>query len=180
MKPKFFSPGNRLISLVGGALPAVLPAEVQRRAEEATARVAVGFTAELGNEIERIYLLADAAGSDMPARLEEIYARAHELRGLCGSLGHDVIGRVAEALCTYVEDAREMDRTPRANIVWLHAAALKRAHDDTDAAKAISSYLIGSLCKLRRKELDQACPPVCTCEGPPSGPAADGPDGTGQ
>lgn len=153
MTDSLIHPPNRLLQLLGDLPPARIPAEMEQRAQTATEEISGGFEPEMLGQIEIIYALADAADSDVQARLDEIYARTHELRGLCGSLGHRVVGEVAQALCAYVEEAREAGRTPRANIVWLHAAALKRAAVDAEAADAISNYLVDSLEMLRHKEM---------------------------
>ena len=158
MSATYFSPPNRLLELLGTYPPARIPDKMETRAADAVTEVGETFSAELQAQIELIYVLADASHGDMPQNLDEIYARAHELRGLCGSFGHEVVGRVANALCTYVEEARTIGRMPRVNILWLHAAALKRAASDEHAAQAIGTYLIDSLIVLREKELDQARP----------------------
>lgn len=163
MSVTFITPRNRLLELLGRRPPAQIPQDMEARAAGAADEMSDSFARELDAQIELIYALADVSNGDMPDNLDEIYARAHELRGLCGSFGREVVGKVANALCTYVEDAREMGRTPRANILWLHAAALKRAAWDADAAQAIGTYLIDSLCVLRKKELEQACPSGCDC-----------------
>jgi hypothetical protein len=164
MPVEFIKPSNRLARLVGGKMPRHLPAEMASKA--ATASVAAVDEALIGirEAVDQLWLKVDGQGEYAADHIDDIYFRAHDLRGLCGTCGETVLAGVADALCSYIEDVRAAGLIPRANIVWLHASSLRRASQDDGANAVLGQYLIESLCALRKKELDAACPKNCSCD----------------
>jgi len=170
MSAKFIKADHRLERLLGGSPPPDLPARVSRAADKAVAEVVANSSGDILVLIEDLWQLVD---NDTPGQLldmDQIFLLGHDLRGLCATIGHPVAGAIADALCTYIEDARAIEYTPRSNTVWLHISSLKRAVEEKQSADILGRYLIDSLCALRHKELSQKCPEYCSCDFRPSSP----------
>jgi len=177
MTAEFIKPDNRLKLMVGDNLPAEIPGDINRAATEAIAEATItSATIAIGDEIDRLWQLVDNNDPGQLLDVDRIFFIAHDLRGLCPTLGQPIAGSIADALCTYIESAREAGFVPRANTIWLHVSSLKRAAEEKQAADTLGRYLIDSLCALRHKELSQACPGYCDCDYRPGHPSrASGP-----
>jgi len=158
MSPTFLKPDRRLSLLVSPDLAVTLPDQMQRRIDTALAALQPSIIEEVHQRIAEIYGQVNGASDLSDRDLDTIHAHAHELRGICGTVGMPVPGGIADALCAYIEDLRASGLFPRANIVWLHITSLKRAAEEDDAAPAIGTYLIDSLRALRTKELKAGMP----------------------
>ncbi len=164
MPVEFIKPSNRLARLVGGKMPRHLPADMASRAADASVTALDEALIGIHDAIDQLWAMVDGQGEYAADHIDDIYFRAHDLRGLCGTCDETVLAGVTDALCSYIEDVRAAGLTPRANIIWLHASSLRRASQDDGANAALGQYLIESLCALRKKELDAACPKSCSCD----------------
>lgn len=164
MSVEFIKASNRLARLVGGKMPSRLPSDMASRAASASVAAVDDALVGIGDAVEQLWFLVDGNGEQTDAHIDDIYFRAHDLRGLCGTCGETILAGVADALCTYIEEIRAAGLTPRSNIIWLHASSLRRAAQQGHENEALGQYLIESLCALRKKELDAACPTTCNCD----------------
>ncbi|MEO0962138.1 MAG: hypothetical protein AAFY01_06905 [Pseudomonadota bacterium] len=164
MSVEIIKPSNRLARLVGGKMPGRLTTNMADRVAKATAAAISDAQIGIRDAVEQLWFKVDGHSEYSDAHLEEIYFHAHDLRGLCGSCGNMVQAGIADALCTYVEEIRSAGLSPRANVIWLHASSMRRATQDGGENAALGQYLIDSLCALRKKELDAACPTSCACD----------------
>ncbi len=76
-----------------------LPLAVLSAADKALARHAQTFDAFFQSVLDRW-----KSAPNMP--IDELYQDAHDLRGLAGTFDRVALGRVADALCVYIEGAR--------------------------------------------------------------------------
>lgn len=164
MPVEFIKPSTRLARLVGGRMPNHLPADMASRAANASVAAVDEALIGIRQAVDQLWIMVDGQGEYAADHIDDIYFKAHDLRGLCGTCGETVLAGVADALCSYIEDVRAAGLTPRANIVWLHASSLRRASQDDGSNAALGQYLIESLCALRKKELDAACSQNCSCD----------------
>lgn len=168
MTAEFIKPDNRLKLMVGDNLPAEIPGDIDQAANDAMTEASIaGADSAIGEEIEELWQLVDNHDLGQQLDIDQIFFIAHNLRGLCPTLGQPVPGAVADALCTYIEAAQEAGFVPRANIIWLHVSSLKRTVEETQVASSLGRYIIDSLCALRHKEFSQPCPNYCDCDHRP-------------
>lgn len=168
MTAEFIKPDNRLQQMVGDDLPAEIPGDIDRAANDAMTEATIaGADSAIGEEIKKLWQLVDNHDVGQPLDIDQVFFIAHDLRGLCPTLGQPVPGAVADALCTYIEAAEGAGFVPRANIIWLHVSSLKRTVEETQVASSLGRYIIDSLCALRHKEFSQPCPNYCDCDHRP-------------
>jgi len=167
MTIEFTKPNRRLERLVGGTLPQYMPNDLAIKTAAAVEGAKDAAHEGMLQEIEALWTLVDGNAEQTPQHVEDIYFRAHDLRGLCSTVGEKMLAGIAEALCTYIDETQSRKLTPRSNIIWLHASSLMRAAQDKDTSEALGQYLIESLCALRKKELDAPCPKDCNCSMSP-------------
>lgn len=163
MTVEFTKPDMRLERLVGGRMPKEMPKALAHHAETASKQAKEDAHTGMLEQIEQLWQLVDATSEETQSRVDEIYFKAHDLRGLCSTVEELVLSGIADALCSYIEETRDLDLTPRSNIIWLHVSSLMRAAQDHDNTSILGQYLIESLCALRKKELEIACPENCSC-----------------
>lgn len=167
MTIEFTKPNRRLEQLVGGPMPQNMPSDLAIKTAAAVEGAIDAAHQGMLEEIEALWSLVDGNAEQTTQDVEEIYFRAHDLRGLCSTVGDKILAGIAEALCTYIDETNARKLTPRSNIIWLHASSLMRAAQDKDTSEALGQYLIESLCALRKKELDAPCPKDCNCSMSP-------------
>jgi chemotaxis protein histidine kinase CheA len=126
---EIINPPNALKAKIGGALPAVDERAIAR-AEAALAQLSGHFEDWMEEELS--HLLAawsayDAQGG-ADAALHELHRRSHDLKGLAGTYGYPLVGRICGSLCKLTGEDLPAD-APRA------PASLLKAH--VDAVRAI-------------------------------------------
>lgn len=85
--------------------------------------------------------------------LDELFAQAHEIRGLAATAGFDVAGKMANGLCLYI-DALDGAAPDRATI-RLHVEAIERVVSGEDAG-AIANVVAEELTALVIRKLGEA------------------------
>ncbi|MGH6870247.1 MAG: hypothetical protein ACREHE_01970 [Rhizomicrobium sp.] len=75
----------------------------------------------------------------------ETYLRAHEIRGLAGTVGLVAAGRIANKLCLYLDAAMRRGQTPDRMVVMLHVDAVGRAARATDEATLLGDEVVNEL-----------------------------------
>jgi hypothetical protein len=102
---QMIQPTNALkLKLGGGRLGAIDPAAIAR-AEAALKSLSSNFTQWLADEITKL----DAAREQVrqqgvtPESMENLYLRAHDLKGLGTTYGYQLITRIAGSLCPHID-----------------------------------------------------------------------------
>jgi hypothetical protein len=124
-------PGNALrLKVGGGRLGAIDPAAIAK-AEAALKSLASNFTQWLADEITKL----DAARQQVKTvgvtieTMENLYLRAHDLKGLGTTYGYQLITRIAGSLCRLIDDKEKRAQAPL-DLVDAHIDAIKAAVRD--------------------------------------------------
>lgn len=124
-------PANALrLKVGGGRLGAIDPAAIAK-AEAALKSLASNFSQWLADEIAKL----DAARQQVraqgvtPETMENLYLRAHDLKGLGTTYGYQLITRIAGSLCRMIDDKEKRATTPL-ELVDAHIDAIKAAVRD--------------------------------------------------
>jgi chemotaxis protein histidine kinase CheA len=127
---QMIQPTNALRLKVGGRLGAIDPAAIAK-AEAALKSLASNFSQWLSDEITKL----DAARAQVRAsgttaeNMENLYLRAHDLKGLGTTYGYQLITRIAGSLCRMIDDKEKRAATPM-ELVDAHIDAIKAAVRD--------------------------------------------------
>jgi chemotaxis protein histidine kinase CheA len=128
---QMIQPVNALrLKVGGGRLGAIDPAAIAK-AEAALKSLASNFTQWLADEITKL----DAARQQVHAEgatsetMENLYLRAHDLKGLGTTYGYQLITRIAGSLCRLIDDKEKRATTPL-ELVDAHIDAIKAAVRD--------------------------------------------------
>ena len=128
---QIIQPTNALrLKVGGGRLGAIDPAAIAK-AEAALKSLASNFTQWLADEITKL----DAARQQVRAEgatsetMENLYLRAHDLKGLGTTYGYQLITRIAGSLCRLIDD-KEKRATTSLELVDAHIDAIKAAIRD--------------------------------------------------
>ncbi|WP_372786931.1 Hpt domain-containing protein [Phenylobacterium sp.] len=128
---QMITPPNALrLKVGGGRLGTIDPAAIAK-AEAALKSLASNFTQWLADEITKL----DAARQQVRAEgvtadtMENLYLRAHDLKGLGTTYGYQLITRIAGSLCRLIDDKDKRASTPL-ELVDAHIDAIKAAVRD--------------------------------------------------
>ena len=116
--------------LGGGRLGAIDPAAIAK-AEAALKSLSGNFTQGLADEISKL----DAARLQVRSvgvsaeTMENLYLRAHDLKGLGTTYGYQLITRIAGSLCRLIDDKDKRVQAPL-DLVDAHIDAIKAAVRD--------------------------------------------------
>ena len=124
-------PPNALkLKVGGGRLGAIDPAAIAK-AEAALKSLANNFTQWLADEITKL----EAARQQVRTQgvsietMENLYLRAHDLKGLGTTYGYQLITRIAGSLCRLIDDKEKRAGAPL-DLVDAHIDAIKAAVRD--------------------------------------------------
>src|SRR6202012_4336608 len=124
-------PNNALrLKVGGGRLGAIDPAAIAK-AEAALKSLASNFSQWLNDEIVKL----EGARQQVKAEgitaesMENLYLRAHDLKGLGTTYGYHLINRNAGSLCRMIDDKEKRATTPL-ELVDAHIDAIKAAVRD--------------------------------------------------
>ena len=125
-------PGNALRLKLGGGgrLGAIDPAAIAK-AEAALMSLASNFTQWLADEITKLESArANIKTNGMTVEtMENLYLRAHDLKGLGTTYGYQLITRIAGSLCRMIDDKDKRINAPL-ELVDAHIDAIKAAVRD--------------------------------------------------
>jgi len=128
---QMIQPGNALrLKVGGGRLGAIDPAAIAK-AEAALKSLASNFTQWLADEITKLEaarLQVKTVGPTIET-MENLYLRAHDLKGLGTTYGYQLITRIAGSLCRMIDDKEKRAATPL-ELVDAHIDAIKAAVRD--------------------------------------------------
>jgi hypothetical protein len=119
------TPPNTLRAKVGGSFGAI-DARAIAKAEEALAAMAGQFSQWLQDELDKL----EAARSAIKAQgmtaetAEQLYFRAHDLKGLGGTYQYPLVTRISGSLCKLLDDAGTRLSAPMV-LVDAHIDAIK-------------------------------------------------------
>jgi len=128
------APDDRLLRKVGGPIAPLSPLDrrsVEGRGEMLASPIAVEATGLADQLRER---------ARTGAGIEELYAIAHELRGLAGTVGLAGAGRIAGALCTLIERS---PNDPSGDLVVLLVEATHSAARNPATSAAAAEACVG-------------------------------------
>ena len=128
---QMIQPNNALrLKVGGGRLGAIDPAAIAK-AEAALKSLASNFSQWLNDEIVKL----EAARQTVKAQgvtaetMENLYLRAHDLKGLGTTYGYQLITRIAGSLCRMIDDKEKRATTPL-ELVDAYIDAIKAAVRD--------------------------------------------------
>jgi len=106
--------------------------------------LAVKYSETLKAQVGSLFCFVEQAGAgDVEARAQ-LYAAAHEIRGLAGTFGHPVIGRFAHSLSSYIEQHRSLHAT----VMRFHIEAMYDALKPGGADEELARETLASLERL--------------------------------
>jgi hypothetical protein len=107
-------PNNALrLKVGGGRLGAIDPAAIAK-AEAALKSLASNFSQWLNDEIVKLEAARQQVKSEgvTPESMENLYLRAHDLKGLGTTYGYQLITRIAGSLCRMIDDKEKRASVP--------------------------------------------------------------------
>jgi chemotaxis protein histidine kinase CheA len=128
---QMIQPANALrLKVGGGRLGAIDPAAIAK-AEAALKSLASNFTQWLADEINKLDAARQQVRTDgaTAETMENLYLRAHDLKGLGTTYGYQLITRIAGSLCRLIDD-KEKRATTSLELVDAHIDAIKAAIRD--------------------------------------------------
>jgi len=128
---QMIQPTNALrLKVGGGRLGAIDPAAIAK-AEAALKSLASNFTQWLADEITKLEAARQQvkAGGATPENMENLYLRAHDLKGLGTTYGYQLITRIAGSLCRMIDEKDKRANTSL-ELVDAHIDAIKAAVRD--------------------------------------------------
>ena len=128
---QMIQPTNSLkLKLGGGRLGAIDPAAIAR-AEAALKSLSSNFAQWLADEITKLEASRHQVKVQgvTPECMENLYLRAHDLKGLGTTYGYQLITRIAGSLCRLIDDKEKRAATPL-ELVDAHIDAIKAAVRD--------------------------------------------------
>lgn len=114
--------------------------QMQQTIRELTEKYAATLKAQVGSLFSFVAL---AGAGDADAR-NQLYAMAHEVRGLAGTFGYPVIGRFAHSLCSYIEGYKTID----ASVMRFHIEAMYDALKQGGGDELLADETLASLERL--------------------------------
>lgn len=124
-------PSNTLRMKVGaGRMGGIDPAAIAK-AEAALKSLAGNFSQWLQDEINKLESARHEvkAQGATPATMENLYLRAHDLKGLGTTYGYQLITRIAGSLCRLIDEKDKRLSAPM-DLVDAHISAIKAAVRD--------------------------------------------------
>lgn len=128
---QMIQPNNALRLKVGGSrLGAIDPAAIAK-AEAALKSLSSNFTQWLNDEISKLETARATVKTDGVSveTMENLYLRAHDLKGLGTTYGYQLITRIAGSLCRLIDDKDKRATVPL-ELVDAHIDAIKAAVRD--------------------------------------------------
>jgi chemotaxis protein histidine kinase CheA len=128
---QMIQPTNALrLKVGGGRLGAIDPAAIAK-AEAALKSLASNFTQWLADEISKLDAARQQVRAEGPTSetMENLYLRAHDLKGLGTTYGYQLITRIAGSLCRLIDD-KEKRASTSLELVDAHIDAIKAAIRD--------------------------------------------------
>jgi len=118
---------NTLRLKVGGRLGAIDPAAIAK-AEAALKSLSANFGEWLADEVAKLDAARQRVRTEglTPDAAENLYLRAHDLKGLGATYEYPIVTRIAGSLCKLIDDPAKRSDAPMA-LVDAHIDAIKAA-----------------------------------------------------
>lgn len=122
---------NTLRLKVGGRLGGIDPSAIAK-AEAALKSLSGNFAQWLQDEVVKLETARQRVKSDgvTPETMEQLYLRAHDLKGLGTTYEFPLITRIAASLCKLIDDKDKRDQAPMV-LIDGHIDAIKAAVRDS-------------------------------------------------
>lgn len=149
----------------GAVLPMRLDPRVLQRMERAIEKMADSYEKSLKTEIRQMLLSHDEWQSGKQEAIHAIYALSHDIRGLAGTFSRPVTGRIANALCQYLEALPNLDAADGA-VVRLHVDAMFAAATDAqEPSEEVAKATLAGLDRLVGRALEHYRPSAAPLRG---------------
>jgi chemotaxis protein histidine kinase CheA len=136
----------------------LLPTRISRekliaRAEEAIESMRHEFAGWIQEETEDLSkaLVAWVEASSDPEKTDDLFRRAHDLKGQAPTLGYPIVGRMASSLCELLGcknvDIRELVALARNHVNAVEAAVRDQVRDESDTTAAALATELESIVK---------------------------------
>ena len=149
-------PNNALrLKIGGGRLGSIDPAAIAK-AEAALKSLSSNFAQWLADEITKLEAARAQVKTDgvTVETMENLYLRAHDLKGLGTTYGYQLITRIAGSLCRMIDDKEKRATTPM-ELVDAHIDAIKAAvRDDIKSDEHPTGRILVMELERRVKEMD--------------------------
>ena len=124
---QFIQPPNTLRLKVGGRLGAIDPAAIAK-AEAALKSLSGNFAEWLADEVAKLEAARQRVRTDglTTEASENLYLRAHDLKGLGATYEYPLVTRIAGSLCKLIDDPDKRSQAPLF-LVDAHIDAIKAA-----------------------------------------------------
>jgi hypothetical protein len=124
---QFIQAPNTLRLKVGGRLGAIDPAAIAK-AEAALKSLSGNFAEWLADEVSKLEAARQRVRTDglTPEASENLYLRAHDLKGLGATYEYPLVTRIAGSLCKLIDDPDKRSEAPLF-LVDAHIDAIKAA-----------------------------------------------------
>lgn len=129
-----------------GAPAKHMPSQRLQHADAALQSLAQGF------EKLRVQFFDTLKSS--PATSDEVYLTAHEFRGVAGSFQRKPQGKIADALCRYVDAARDVGQAPDAGVVTILRNALLACENVSATDPHASEKISEAACEAAFKKIE--------------------------
>jgi hypothetical protein len=106
--------------------------------------LATAYSEALGAQIASLLPLIDDASAGAGSARSQLYAVAHDVRGLAGTFGMPIVGSFAQSLCNYMEKRIDLDIM----IVRFHVEAMHDAVNDPAPDATLANETLRSLERL--------------------------------
>jgi hypothetical protein len=138
---------NTLRLKVGGRLGAIDPAAIAK-AEAALKSLSGNFAEWLADEVSKLEASRQRVRAEglTPEAAENLYLRAHDLKGLGATYEYPIVTRIAGSLCKLIDDPDKRSHAPM-SLVDAHIDAIKasvKGHIQIDT-HPVGSVLVAEL-----------------------------------
>jgi hypothetical protein len=125
--------------------PAAAKAFARRLMSEETVSRASRMVAAQGRDLRQAILADIERLQKLAPEDPQVYAEAHEIRGLAETAGLAAAGRICERLCRYVETAARASKAADPVVVRLHVDAIARSANAADEAELLGDAVVREL-----------------------------------
>ena len=113
------------------------------------------YAEALSTQVTRLMDLTEPAANGDARAASDLYAIAHDIRGLAGTFGRPLIGRFANLLCTYIEGHDSIGPLEN-SIIRFHVEAIREALKNPDSDPSLASETLRALERLILTTLRQS------------------------
>ncbi|MEN6542936.1 Hpt domain-containing protein [Parvibaculum sp.] len=124
--------------------PVRLDPRVLDQMQETIRELSARYSENLKTQVGSLFSFIEPAGAGDAEAWNQLYAMAHEIRGLAGTFGYPTVGRFAHSLCGYLENYKSAAST----VMRFHVEAMYDAVQSGGADEILASETLMSLERL--------------------------------